>query len=173
MTRPGDSKLPQRGRSARTWNADGMATTTTRLLALGFASLGAAAALAGCATTPGTGTDSTGGGSDSSVDTGADTSAEYTDGTYEATGDYVSPAGPSQVTVEITLADDVVTSVTVTPLATDPTSKGFQTQFADGIAAAIEGQDIDTLNVSRVGGSSLTSGGFNDAVEQIKSEAAA
>ena len=146
-----------------------MPTTTTRLLAFAGLGLAAATTLAGCATAaPDT---QTGGGGDSSVDTGADTSAAYTDGTYEATGDYVSPAGPSQVTVELTLEGDVVTDVTVTPLATDPTSKGFQTQFADGIAAAVVGQDIDTLNVSRVGGSSLTSGGFNDALEQIKADA--
>ncbi len=151
-----------------------MATTTTtpRLLALGFAGLGLTAVLAGCSTSTSATTDSTGSsGADSAVDTSADTSAEYTDGTYSATGDYVSPAGPSQVTVDITIEDDSVTAVTVTPLATDPTSKGFQTQFASGIADVVVGRDIDTLDVSRVGGSSLTSGGFNDAVEKIKAEA--
>jgi len=143
-----------------------MATTTTpRLLALGFAGLGLTAALAGCTAAP------TDAGTDTGTDADADTSAEYTDGSYSAEGDYTSPAGPSKVTVEVTLADDVVTAVTVTPLATDPTSKGFQTQFADGIAAVVEGQDIDTLSVSRVGGSSLTSGGFSDAIEKIKAEA--
>lgn len=143
-----------------------MPTTSRRLLALGLAGLGATVALAGCAAPA-----APGDGGDASIDSGADTSASYADGGYEATGDYVSPAGPSQVTVELTLADDVVADVTVTPLATDPTSKGFQTQFAEGIAAEIVGQDIDTLTVSRVGGSSLTSGGFNDALEQIKAEA--
>lgn len=59
----------------------------------------------------------------------------------------------------------------MSPLATDPTSRGFQQQFADGISAEIVGRDIDTLSVSRVGGSSLTSGGFHDALEQIKAEA--
>ena len=147
-----------------------MATTTTtpRLLALGFAGLGLTAVLAGCSTSTSATTDSTG---SSGADSAADTSAEYTDGTYSATGDYVSPAGPSQVTVDITIEDDSVTAVTVTPLATDPTSKGFQTQFASGIADVVVGRDIDTLDVSRVGGSSLTSGGFNDAVEKIKAEA--
>jgi len=145
-----------------------MPTTTTRLLAFAGLGLTAASALAGCAATA-----DAGGGSDNggNVNPSADTSAAYADGTYEAEGDYVSPAGASRVTVELTIADDVVTAVTVTPLATDSTSKGFQTQFADGIAAAIVGHDIDTLTVSRVGGSSLTSGGFNDALAQIKSEA--
>jgi uncharacterized protein with FMN-binding domain len=145
-----------------------------RLLALGFAGLGLSAALAGCATAaPDAGSGSGGDAAQDGVDSGADTSAEYTDGTYTATGDYVSPAGPSQVTVEITLQDDAVTEVVVTPLSTDPTAKGFQTKFADGIADVVVGRDIDTLDVSRVGGSSLTSGGFNDALEQIKAEALA
>lgn len=143
-------------------------TTSTRILA--FAGLGLTAALAGCAA-PGAGTDT---GTDTGTDPGTtevDTSAEYTDGTYTAEGNYVSPAGPSKVSVEITLADDVVTAVTVTPESTDPTAKGFQGQFASGIAAIVEGQDIDALDVSRVGGSSLTSGGFNAAIETIKAEA--
>lgn len=140
-------------------------TITPRLLALGFAGLGITSTLAGCATA------TAGNGGDPGTTVDSDTSAEYADGTYTAEGDYVSPAGPSRVSVEITLAGDVVTAVTVTPESTDSTAKGFQTQFADGIAAVVEGQDIDTLSVSRVGGSSLTSGGFKDAIEKIKAEA--
>ena len=36
----------------------------------------------------------------------------------------------------------------------------------------VVGQDIDEISVSRVAGSSLTSGGFNRAIEEIKAEAA-
>jgi uncharacterized protein with FMN-binding domain len=152
-----------------------MATTTApRLLALGFAGLGLTAVLAGCSTPTGTGTtgtDTGSGSSDTGVDESADTSAEYADGDYSAEGDYVSPAGPSTVLVEITIQNDSVAAVTVTPEQTDPTAKGFQTQFANGIADIIVGRDIDILAVTRVGGSSLTSGGFNDALEKIKAEA--
>ena len=42
-----------------------------------------------------------------------------------------------------------------------------------GVQALGVGVAIDDLNVSKVAGSSLTSGGFNDAVEQIKAEARA
>lgn len=138
-----------------------MSMTTSRLFALGFAGLGLTTALAGCSTPP----------ADAGGDAPVDTSANYSDGTFTAEGDYISPAGPSKVTVEVTLADDIVTGVTVTPLSTDATAKGFQTQFAEGIAAIVEGKDIDALSVSRVGGSSLTSGGFADAIEKIKAEA--
>ena len=64
-----------------------------------------------------------------------------------------------------------MTFVTVTPHATEGNQKKFQTQFAGGIADVVLGKDIDELSVSRVGGSSLTSSGFNDALEAIKSEA--
>jgi uncharacterized protein with FMN-binding domain len=141
-----------------------MTTTRPRLLALGFAGLGVTAALSAC-TTPGTG------GGEAGINPDADTSAEYTDGTYEALGQYVSPAGPSEVTVELTLENDIVTDVVVTPHATEGNSVRFQGQFVEGIAAIVVGKDIDTLAVSRVGGSSLTSGGFADAIADIKAEA--
>ena len=141
-------------------------TTTTRILA--FAGLGLTAVLAGCSA-PATGTDP---GTDTGT-TEADTSAEYTDGTYTADGGYTAPSGPESITVEITLADDVVTDVVVTPHATEGNQALFQGKFSAGIAAVVDGKDIDTLAVSRVGGSSLTSGGFNQALETIKAEALA
>ena len=42
-----------------------------------------------------------------------------------------------------------------------------------GIAGEVVGKDIDDLSVSRVAGSSLTSGGFNDSLETIKADARA
>ncbi|GHF20064.1 hypothetical protein [Pseudolysinimonas yzui] len=141
---------------------------TPRLLALGFAGLGVATALAGCsAATADGGSDVGNGGGE------VDTSAEYADGTYTADGSYNAPSGEESITVEITLVDDVVTDVVVTPHATEGNQAQFQGQFASGIAAEVKGKDIDTLNVSRVGGSSLTSGGFNQALEAIKADALA
>ncbi len=133
-------------------------TRSVRLAAVGLSGLGLAAGLAGCAAT-------------GSGDPGVDTSASYTDGTYTAEGSYISPAGNESVSVEITLAGDVVTAVTVTPEAADPQAKSYQALFAGGIAAEVVGKDIDTLNVSRVAGSSLTSGGFNEALAAIKDQA--
>lgn len=98
-------------------------------------------------------------------------SGTYKDGTYDATGTYQSPNGTETIGVELTLADDVVTEVTVTTHPTNPNTKRFQGEFADGIAAVIVGKNIDELKVDKVAGSSLTSGGFNDALSQIKAEA--
>lgn len=144
----------------------------TRPVAVGLAGVGIAAALAGCSTGTSTGTTGSGGDSaDTSSGSSADTSASYKDGSYTEDGGYTSPGGPQTVTVKLTLADDKVTAVTVTGHATDPTAKGYQAQFVSGISAEVVGKDIDTINVSRVSGSSLTSGGFNAALKAIKADA--
>ena len=109
---------------------------------------------------------------DTDAGTGAAT-GDYTDGTYEASGQYQSPNGTETVDVTLTLDGDVVTDVDVVGHAEVPNSVRFQGEFIDGIADEVVGQDIDSLAVDKVGGSSLTSGGFNDALETIKSDAAA
>lgn len=58
-------------------------------------------------------------------------------------------------------------------LATDPNSKRFQGEFADGYKAQVIGKPIAEVFLTKVSGSSLTPKGFNDAVEKIKSEAKA
>ncbi len=57
--------------------------------------------------------------------------------------------------------------------AASPQSRQYQQAFMGGIAGEVVGKDIDDLSVSRVAGSSLTSGGFNDALETIKADARA
>jgi len=138
------------------------------------------ALLAGCAPTaseaeePSTGSSST---EDSTDDSTGDSSAStgtgtYADGTYTAEGSYPTPESVETISVTVTLKDDIVTDVEVTGNPQKRESEEYQGKFIGGIAAVVVGQDIDDLQVSRVAGSSLTSGGFNDAIETIKSEAA-
>lgn len=93
------------------------------------------------------------------------------DGSYTATGGYRSPAGEEEITVALTVADGVVSAVEVTPGATDPTSLSYQTRFASGIAEQVVGKALADVDVDRVSGSSLTSGGFMAALEEIASGA--
>ena len=95
----------------------------------------------------------------------------YEDGTYTQTGSYQSPAGPEEVGVTLTLEADVVTAVEVEPMPDNPTTTMYQERFAGGISDAIVGKKLDDLAVDKVAGSSLTSGGFNEATDKIKSEA--
>lgn len=140
-----------------------MPRPTTRTAALAVTAFGLMGALAACAPSASGGTGDGGG--------GGNTDAAYKDGTYTADGSYQAPSGTESITVELTLADDTITDITVTPHATDPTAKGHQAEFVGGIAEQTVGKDIDTLNVTRVSGSSLTSGGFKIAIEAIKEQA--
>jgi uncharacterized protein with FMN-binding domain len=95
--------------------------------------------------------------------------SDYRDGDYEATGWYGS--GPSSITVDLTLADDVITEVSVTPHATDPTSLDYQQRFADAVPDVVVGRRIDEVEIDRLAGSSGTPDGFNDALAQIRAQA--
>jgi cytoskeletal protein RodZ len=103
----------------------------------------------------------------------ATTTSTYKDGTYTAEGSYATPETVEKISVTVTLQDDVVTDVEVTGDPQASETKQYQSQFIGGISAAVVGKDIDQLSVSRVAGSSLTSGGFNKAIETIKTEAKA
>lgn len=145
---------------------------TVALLA-GLTLAGALAACSSPATTD-TGTDTGSDTGSDSGDTGGDTdSGTYADGTYSASGSYQAPSGTESVDVTITLKDDVITDVQVVGNASDPEAQQHQGEFIGGIAAEVVGKDIDQISVSRVSGSSLTSGGFNAAIAEIKADAAA
>lgn len=111
-------------------------------------------------------------GSSDAGDAGSPGSGAYANGTYTAEGSYATPESVETITVTVTLADDVVTAVEVTGEPQKRESQQYQGQFVGGIADVVVGQSIDNLQVSRVAGSSLTSSGFNEAIEAIKSEAA-
>ena len=97
----------------------------------------------------------------------------YTDGTYTAEGSYATPESVETISVTVTLESDVITAVEVSGDPQARESQEYQGKFIGGISDAVVGQDIDEISVSRVAGSSLTSGGFNKAIEDIKSQAAA
>lgn len=97
----------------------------------------------------------------------------YVDGTYTAEGSYATPESVETVSVTITLADDIVTAVEVTGNPTARESAQYQSRFIGGISDEVVGKSLDEISVSRVAGSSLTSEGFNEALSQIDSEAAA
>lgn len=153
-------------------------TSIRRNIFVGIAGLSIAGAAAGCApsaqsgpsqasTTPTT----SAGGSALATTSGSAQASTYTDGTYSADGNYTSPNGQETVGVELTLSSGSVSAVNITVHPSNPNTRKFQGEFKDGIAAQIVGKKLDELSVSKVAGSSLTSGGFNQAVEAIKAQA--
>jgi uncharacterized protein with FMN-binding domain len=123
--------------------------------------------LAGCAASA---TASTG--SSSSDSLASDTASTYKDGTYSADGSYNTPGGQATISVSLTVEDGVVTAVTTEAGSGDPSGEQYQAQFDSGVSAVVVGKKLSTLDVSRVGGSSLTSQGFNSAVSTIRADAA-
>ncbi len=108
------------------------------------------------------------------VSTAADSGGSYKDGTYSATGTYVSPGGQQSIGVTVTLASGNVTALELDRSHTKGVSATFQGKFASGINDLVIGKSIDELDdVKKVAGSSLTSGGFKKAIAQIKEDAAA
>lgn len=138
------------------WALTGLATASL---------LGSAA----CAANP---TPSPGGGGDAANAAEPATTGSYTDGTYSATGSYQTPGGEESIGVTVTLESGSVTDVQAEPMPSNPTTELYQGKFSSGIKEQIVGVPIDELSVDKVSGSSLTSGGFSNAIEQIKSEAA-
>lgn len=107
------------------------------------------------------------------VDAPASTdTSSYRNGTYEAIGSYVSPGGKESVDVTITIKDGKIIETSMTAKASDPEAKQHQQLFADHYKELIVGRKLnDVGSLSRVAGSSLTSNGFNDALDQIKNDA--
>ncbi|MGY4642865.1 FMN-binding protein [Cellulomonas sp. URHB0016] len=135
--------------------------TTNRRMPLALLSgISLATALAGCAAQA-----DAGAGDATTNDSG------YADGTYQSTGTYESPAGKETIDVSVTLDGGVVSAVEVTPEATNPTSKTWQTAFASGVSDEVVGKAIDDVQLDAVSGASLTTGGFQDALDQIAADA--
>ena len=94
----------------------------------------------------------------------------YKDGTYDADGSYRTPGGTESVNVKVTLVNNTITAVEVMGSGNGESAQ-YQGMFKEGISDAVVGKNIDEIQVSRVSGSSLTSTGFNNAIETIKKDA--
>lgn len=97
----------------------------------------------------------------------------YKNGTFSADGVYRSPAGGESVHLSVVLKDDVVVDATFSGDATHPKSKAMQAAFTAGFKAQVVGKSLDDVSVGVVNGSSLTGGGFMDALTKIKAQAKA
>jgi hypothetical protein len=133
-------------------------------------------ALAGCASTTSAGSassDSSGTSSGSVSATGtSDISTSYKDGTYSADGSYSSPDGEEEIGVTVTVKSGVITAVSIKSVESNGEGAQYQAMFASGISSVVVGKELGSLEVAAVAGSSLTSNGFNAALDTIRSEAA-
>ena len=73
--------------------------------------------------------------------------------------------------MNLTLKNDIITAITVTPEPGDNTSARYQRIFVANYQPLVLGKNIADVSLSKVSGSSLTSRGFNEALTQIKAQA--
>ena len=100
----------------------------------------------------------------------AESNNEYKDGTYSAQSTYRTPDGTYTMDVVVRLNDDAIASTEVTFDAKGMES-GYSKRFLGSYQSLVSGKDIGDINLSRVGGSSLTTKAFNTALSAIKSQA--
>ena len=95
----------------------------------------------------------------------------YADGTYSAEGTYITPGGEESIDLTVTIADNVITATSLKTNANSGEAEQYQSDFASGYKNLVIGKKVGSVSLSRVAGSSLTSTGFNDALDQIKTDA--
>ncbi len=83
---------------------------------------------------------------------------------------YQSPGGEEKVGFKLVVdAQGVITDAQTEVLGKNPTTVMRQTSFAKSFPEAVKGKKLSELtNIDRVGGSSLTTGAFNKALDKLK-----
>lgn len=102
-----------------------------------------------------------------------DEDATFNDGTYDATGSYQTPGGSERIGVKVTVKDNVVSDVDLTEMGLTGEAQEYQSRFASGYKSQVIGKKVSEIKLDRVAGSSLTSNGFNDAINDIAKQAQA
>lgn len=97
-----------------------------------------------------------------------DKQSTYVDGVHTATGNYGSR--DSSISVTITLVDDIINGIQITPHTTDPVSLDLQQYFSGVNPSNFVGKHIDEVKVNQLAESSLVADAFNEAIDQIKQQ---
>lgn len=106
--------------------------------------------------------------------TAAQTAASYKDGQYTATQNYYVPHGESNsIAVTLTVANGKISAVKVNDQYTDRESGMYISDFESGVSNDANGQSLSSYSPSRIAGASLTTEAFAQAIDNIKSQAAA
>ncbi len=104
----------------------------------------------------------------------ADIASQYKAGDYSAIGDYQSPGGAQEIKIRLTLSSDgTITDTSAEGDDKSSDSKFYQSSFIANYKKKVVGKKIDEVTLDRVGASSLTSAGFNNALEDINNQAKA
>jgi hypothetical protein len=100
------------------------------------------------------------------------TASAFTDGTYSEKVSYLAPNQKTySLDISMSVANDVISTVGITyssEAEKDPNVKNFDKAYK----TLVVGKKLNDVSLSRVGGASLTTNAFNEAIAAIKTEAA-
>jgi|APMI01.1.fsa_nt_gi uncharacterized protein with FMN-binding domain len=106
--------------------------------------------------------------------TTASSSTSYKDGTYTASTTYSVPkGGQNSLSATVTISGGKITTVKTTDNYADHESGSWISDFESEVSSDASGQSIASYSPSRIGGASLTTDAFDDALTTIKSQASA
>ncbi len=97
----------------------------------------------------------------------------YKDGTYSAKVSYYVPKASNDLTAKVTVSGGTVTAVTVDHNYYDHESERYIDSFENALQSAVVGKSIDGLSLGRIGGATLTTQAFDDALTTVRNEAKA
>ena len=98
-------------------------------------------------------------------------SSQYKDGTYKASINYRLPSDINELNVTLIIKDGKVSSVATDSNYGDQESSRYISGFENKVQSAVKGKSLSSLSIGRIGGASLTSSAFEDAVAQIQNDA--
>ncbi len=79
-----------------------------------------------------------------------------------------TPGGVNSLTLNVSGSAGVITDFTYSVQANDGTSKGYANSFSNSLSkSSIVGKSISNVSLSRVGGASLTTGAFMNALKSV------
>ena len=100
------------------------------------------------------------------------TTSGYKDGTYSASAGYQVPHGSNTIDLTITMKNGVISALKTSHDYGDRESGMYIDSFDSSIKSVVIGKSLD-MSLSRVGGASLTTHGFEDALATIANQAKA
>ena len=95
------------------------------------------------------------------------------DGAFTYDVSYLTPKGATEMTAAFTVTDNVISDVTLTGNPQHKTSLQYQQTLQAELGSLVIGKDLSSVSAlpAKVSGSSLTPGGFNQALAQLQAEA--
>jgi uncharacterized protein with FMN-binding domain len=96
------------------------------------------------------------------------TSSTYKNGTFSAKVSYEVPEeNTNSISVQVTIANDVISQVSYTNNPTERTSERYGKRFDEAFSdSQLVSKSVTKAELTRLGGASLTTGAFNDALQK-------